>query len=129
MPYYRHPSSAACFPAPSGCRLRPFVGNRGLRGLPRISWIFKCRFGASPPFFWSPYTVLTKKKDLSGAEIWAPKVESDLSGGEMQRIPIQIRHLFALSKSHTKWGTPLVLVHHYLSNFRIYSKNPRNPHF
>ena len=26
--YYRHPSSAACFPAPSGCRLRRLPGLR-----------------------------------------------------------------------------------------------------
>ena len=27
LPYYRHPSSAACFPAPSGSRLRRLVGH------------------------------------------------------------------------------------------------------
>ena len=126
MPYYRHPSSAACFPAPSGCHLRRLVGFAGRTLDPGFS---NAIFARTPPKSRIWIRDSCAKKDLSGGEIWAPKVESDLSGGEMQRIPIQIRHLFALSKSHTKWGTPLVLVHHYLSNFRIFSKNPPNPHF
>ena len=131
MLYYRHPCSAACFLAPSRCHLRRFGGpNRAQPGRipdPGFSNAIPARTPPKKSRIWIRYSCA--KKDLSGGEIWAPKVESDLSGGEMQRIPIQIRHLFALSKSDTKWGTPLVLVHHYLSNFRIFSKNPRKPHF
>ena len=41
LPYYRHPCSAACFPAPSGGNLRPFAGHGwatlGIRGNPGFS--------------------------------------------------------------------------------------------
>ena len=53
--YYRHPSSAACFPAPSGCRLRRFAGLRGAsRGSPGRTLDRGKAFGRisrAPPFF------------------------------------------------------------------------------
>ena len=51
--YYRHPSSAACFPAPSGCRLRGSPGLRGAaRGERKIEVKHPGEFsGPPPPFF------------------------------------------------------------------------------
>ena len=53
--YYRHPSSAACFPPPSGCRLRRFAGLRGAsRGFAGRTLDRGKAFGRisrAPPFF------------------------------------------------------------------------------
>ena len=50
--YSRHPSSAACAPAPSGCRLRRFVAVRGDRRGTRKIHCFSSPFSrADPPFF------------------------------------------------------------------------------
>ena len=68
--YYRHPSSAACFPAPSGCRLRRLVA------LPQASQLihsFQMVFLARrPPKSGLRIGYSSEKIDLSTDEIWPP---------------------------------------------------------
>ena len=102
MPYYRHPSSAACFPAPSGCHLRGFVGHRGASA--------EILDFQMPIFFGDPLKSLqicspdipksaekVRKTDLSVGEIWAPKIAPTLRG---KKNPI------------TRWGPPVLRLIH-----------------
>ena len=79
LPYYRHPCSAACFPAPSGCRLRPFAELRGARGA-----------NSRSSFFIVPKKTPTPKK--------SSKTGSNLSiifGKSAHLSPIQYKDLAA----------------------------------
>ena len=105
--YYRHPSSAACFPAPSGCRLRGKAGcweqteNRGNK---------YGRFARGPPFSGLRIGEFSEKRDLSVGEIWAPQIAPTLRG---KKNPI------------TRWCPPVLgLIHPKLASnspkFRLF---------
>ena len=69
--YYRHPSSAACFPAPSGCRSRGKSGSRGARD--RIHGKHAGVLARRPPFSGLRIGEFSEKRDLSVGDIWPPK--------------------------------------------------------
>ena len=75
--YYRHPSSAAWIPAPSGCRLRRSVGlESGIRGRAGALSV-GATGGTFDPAESGPLIVeFTKTEFLSVDETWTPRVSS-----------------------------------------------------
>ena len=69
--YYRHPSSAACFPAPSGCRLHGSVGRTQDPGFKNGN------FSRGPPFF-RPNLSLLQAQICEKSAKTTPKEERDL---------------------------------------------------
>ena len=70
LPYYRHPSSAACFLAPSGGNLRGFVGFAGFAGCPGYRGFFIGRFARAPPKSLLRIGEFSEKREVSVGEIW-----------------------------------------------------------
>ena len=122
MPYYRHPSSAACFPAPSGSRLRPLVGHgrawpgiRGNRGkaLGRI-------FRGSPFFAPNLSHAYTENSETSAKK---GRVGSrDLAAFLHAKSVLRTCRKNSEKNPSTRWGPPCYgLSHPNLSV--VYSKN------
>ena len=93
MPYYRHPSSAACFPAPSGCHLRGSVEPRGLRGASAEILDFQMPiFFGDPPKSLLPLGEFSEKKRPIGRRDLAAKIQvfivpnKTLSGNGVQIV-------------------------------------------
>ena len=76
--YYRHPSSAACSLAPSGCRLRRFVG--AWPGEFLDQWFSSgVAWRGDPPNPWFSVAQMMRKSDLSSGQFFRPKSVPSIS--------------------------------------------------
>ena len=135
MAYYRHPYSAACFPAPSGCRLR---GKSRMRG--RSAEIDRKHSGE---FFQGPpkslqicptdipkMTQRVQKRVLSGNEIWAPKHAQSLYSERIHKEPYRemgSSFLYALAPKIGLKSTKISTFFDLFVKIHTFNKTPPGP--